>query len=158
MIGIDIDVRSDREDEKADVFVKHHGTPILSSENPSLVIYLKIEAAISLLRDIESDFGMLELEMQEDNNRIICGALKKRLENLTDNLESEITQHTMTEWSVSEVFSYMWDNKYKETLFLPALRADLMQASDGKITEMEIAAEIRDMKRVCNIYEALDGE
>ncbi len=158
MIGIDIDVRSDREDEEADVLVRHHGTPILSSENPALAVGLKIEAAISLLRDIESDFGMLELELHQDNNRIICGALKDRLGKLTDDLEGELTQHTATEWSVCEVFGYMWTKDYKETLLLPALRADLMKASDGEITEPEIVEEIAAMKRIHKIFESLDGE
>lgn len=158
MIGIDIDVRSDREDEEADVFVKHHGTPVLSSENPSLAIGLKIEAVISLLRDIESDFGMLELELRQDNNRVICGALRKRMEKLTDNLEGEITQHAMTDWSILETFGYMWTRDYKETLFLPALRADLIQISGGKAEEWELVEEIRKMKEVNEIYERLDGE
>lgn len=159
MIGIDIDVRSDSaEGCETDVFVRTIDGPILTSENPALAIGLKVEAAISLLRDIESDFGMLELELGQDDNRVICGGLKRRLRELTDCLEEELTQHSLSMWSILETFGYMWSQDYKETLFFPALRADLMQASEGEITESEIAAEIVEMKFINKINEALEGE
>ena len=156
---INIKVESDFDgDDESEVCVRNYDGPILRTENPALAIDLKMEAVINLLRDIESDFGMLEIELQEDNHRVICGALQRRVGHLTDDLENHLTQHYAVAWTVSETFGYMWNKDYKETLFFPALRADLMASSDGRMTEDEIRAEIAEMKRVNQISQMLDGE
>lgn len=161
MIGIDIDVRSvSAEGEEAEVFVRAQGEPILCSENPALALAYKVEAVVSLLRDIESDFGMLSLELQEDNNRVICEALQRRVKGYTDDLEANLTEHTMTANSVLETFGYMWSSDYKETLFLPAFRMAVIEAGDGDdlISQEVLDQELALLKRANNITERLDGE
>lgn len=160
MIGIDIDVRSDSaEGEEAEVFVRAQGEPILSSENPALAIAYKIEAAYSLLRDIESDFGMLSIELREDNNRIICEALQRRVKSCTDELEANLTEHFASN-SVLETFGYMWSKDYKETLFLPAFRTAVIEAGDGDdlISQEILDGELALLKKANGITETLDGE
>lgn len=161
MIGIDIDVRSDSvEGDEADVFVRAGGEPVLSSEKPGLAVAYKIEAVISLLRDIESDFGMLELELREDNSRIICGALQRRVRKYTDELEGNLTQHTMTANSVLETFGYLWSKDYKEQLFLPAFRSEVIESGDGDdlISQEILDEQLALLKQANGITEQLDGE
>lgn len=162
MIGIDIDVRADRvEGEEAEVFVRSstHG-PLLMTENPALALAYKVEAVISLLRDIESDFGMLSMELKDDNNRVICEALQRRVQEHTDDLEANLTEHTATDNSVLETFGYMWSKDYKETLFVPAFRMAVIEAGseDDLVSEEYIQAELARLKAVNKIADKLDGE
>ncbi len=160
MIGIDIDMRSDAADvEAAEVFVRASGGSILMTENPALAIAYKVEAVIALLRDIESDFGMLALELREDNNRVICEALQRRVKMHTDTLEDNLTQHTTAD-SVLETFGYMWSKDYTETLFLPAFRKDVIDAieDDGADAERFVVQELARMKAANGIVGLLDGE
>lgn len=162
MIGIDIDVRADRaEGEEAEVFVRSstHG-PLLMTENPALALAYKVEAVISLLRDIESDFGMLSMEMKDDDNRVICEALQRRVQGYTDDLEGNLTEHTVTDNSVLETFGYMWTNDYKETLFVPAFRMAVIEAGedDDLVTEEYFQTELARIKAANGITEPLDGE
>lgn len=162
MIEININVRSDSgEGGAAEVFVRSatHG-PILRTENPALALAYKIEAVISLLRDIESDFGMLAMELKDDNNRVICEALRRRIEGYTDELEGNLTEHTTTENSVLETFGYMWTKDYKETLFVPAFRMAVIEAGedDDRVTEEYVQTELARLKAVNKITDTLDGE
>lgn len=162
MIGIDIDVRSDSaEGEEAEVFVRSstHG-PLLMTENPALALAYKVEAVISLLRDIESDFGMLSLEMKDDDNRVICDALRRRVQGYTDDLEGNLTEHTTTDNSVLETFGYMWSNEYKETLFVPAFRRAVIDSLEDEdfISEELLSAELTRLKAANKITDTLDGE
>lgn len=161
MIEININVRSDSgEGGAAEVFVRSatHG-PILRTENPALALAYKIEAVISLLRDIESDFGMLAMELKDDNNRVICEALRRRIEGYTDELEGNLTEHTTTENSVLETFGYMWTKDYKETLFVPAFRAAVIEGvGRDDLDEEYFQAELSEMKAANKITDTLDGE
>lgn len=162
MIGIDIDVRADRaEGEEAEVFVRSstHG-PLLMTENPALALAYKVEAVISLLRDIESDFGMLSMEMKDDDNRVICEALQRRVQEHTDDLEANLTEHTATDNSVLETFGYMWSKDYKETLFVPAFRQAVIDSLDDDdfVSEELMSKELARLKTVNKIDDTLDGE
>lgn len=161
MIEININVRSDNayQSQEAEVFVRSatHG-PVLTTENPALALAYKVEAVISLLRDIESDFGMLSMELKDDDNRVICEALQRRVKGYTDELEAQLTEHTMTENSVLETFGYMWTNDYKETLFVPAFRIAQVGAGseDDLVSEEYLQAELVRLKAVNNITDTLE--
>jgi len=162
MIEININVRSDSgEGEAAKVSVRSatHG-PVLTTENPALALAYKVEAVISLLRDIESDFGMLSMELKDDNNRVICEALRRRIEGYTDELEGNLTEHTGTSYSVLETFGYMWTKDYKETLFLPAIRMAVLEAGydDDPISQEILDEELALLKEANGITERLEGE